>query len=96
MGCKAEDSHRGKTEQCPWYMYSRECSSYKLTSLLDWEPVEKLKRRCNVISLTFFQYEASSTVLHSTKSMDRGSRKARSRGVTVIAVFNVHRIYKAY
>ena len=25
--CKVEDTHRDKTEQCPWYIYSRECLS---------------------------------------------------------------------
>ena len=25
--CKVEDSHRDKTKQCPWYIYSRECLS---------------------------------------------------------------------
>ena len=34
-----------------------------LNSLFDWEPVEELKQRCDVVSFTFFQYEASSTVL---------------------------------
>ena len=32
---------------------------FVLNSLLDWEPVEKLKWRCGVVSFTFFQYEAS-------------------------------------
>ena len=27
-----------------------------LNSLLDWEPVEKLKQRCDVVSFKFFQY----------------------------------------
>ena len=47
-----------------------------VNSLLDWEPVEKLKQRCDVVSFTFFQYEASSTVLYATKALDRGSRQA--------------------
>ena len=25
--CKVENSHRDRTEQCPWYIYSRECLS---------------------------------------------------------------------
>ena len=32
--CKAEDGHRDKMEQCPWYIV--------LNSLLGWEPVERL------------------------------------------------------
>ena len=31
----------------------------------------------------FFQYEASSTVLHATKAMDRGSRPARKERFAV-------------
>ena len=45
-----------------------------LKSLLDWKPVEKLKQRC-------FQYEASSTVLHATQALDRGSRQARKERI---------------
>ena len=38
-----------------------------LNSLLNWEPVERLKQRWNVVSFTFFQYEASSTVLYGLR-----------------------------
>ena len=55
-----------------------------LNSLLDWLPVEKLKRRCDVVSLTFFQLEASSTVLYATKAMDRGSRRTRKERIAVV------------
>ena len=46
-----------------------------LYSLLDWESVEKLKQRSDVVTLTFVQCEACSTVLYVTKAMDRGSRQ---------------------
>ena len=55
--------------------------------LLDWEPVEKLKQRCDVVSFTcvFFQYEANSTVLYVTKAMrDRGGRPARKERIAVV------------
>ena len=55
-----------------------------LNSLLDWKPVEKLKQRCYVVSLTFFQYEASSTVLYARKAMDRGSRPARKERIAAV------------
>ena len=55
-----------------------------LNCLLDWEPMEKLKQRCEVISFMFFQYEASSTVLYAMKSMDRGSRPARKERTAVV------------
>ena len=48
-----------------------------LNSLLDWKPVSKSKQRCDVVSFTFFQYEATSTVLYATKVWDRGNRQAR-------------------
>ena len=54
-----------------------------LNSLLDWKPVKKLKQRCFVVSFTFFQYEASSTVLYATKALDRGSRQARKERIAV-------------
>ena len=54
-----------------------------LNCLLDWEPVEKLKQRCEVV-LHFFQYEASSTVLYAMKAMDRGSRQARKERIAVV------------
>ena len=44
-----------------------------LNSLLDWEPVEKLKQGCYVVSFTpLFGYDASSTVLYATKALDLG------------------------
>ena len=46
-----------------------------LNSLLDWELVEKLKQRCDVVSCTFFQYEASSTVLYATKKKKQAGQK---------------------
>ena len=56
-----------------------------LNVLLDWEPVEKLKQRCDVVSFTcvFFQYEANSTVLYATKAMDRGGRPARKERIAL-------------
>ena len=57
-----------------------------LVSWLDWEPVERLKRRSDVVSYTFFQYEASSTVLNATKAMDRGSRPARKERTAAVKV----------
>ena len=58
-----------------------------LNSLLDWEPVKKLKQRCCVVSFTgFFQYEASSTVLYATKALERGSRQARKERIAVVNV----------
>ena len=55
-----------------------------LNSLLDWEPVKKLKQRCYVVSFTIFQYEASSTALYATKDLDRGSRQARKERTAVV------------
>ena len=57
-----------------------------LNSLLDWKPVEKLKQRSYVVSFTFFQYEASSTVLYVTKALHRGSRPARKERIAVVKV----------
>ena len=48
--------------------------------------MERLKRRSDVVSYTFFQYEASSTVLYATKAMDRGSRPARKERTAVVEV----------
>ena len=60
-----------------------------MNSLLDWEPVGKLKQRRDTVSFTCFQYEASGTVLKATDVMDRGNRQldqkvenCSSRGVT--------------
>ena len=48
--------------------------------------MEILKRRSDVVSYTFFQYEASSTVLNATKAMDRGSRPARKERTAAVKV----------
>ena len=55
-----------------------------LNSLLDWKPVEKLKQRCDVVSFTFFQYVASSTVLYATMALNRESRQARKERIAVV------------
>ena len=55
-----------------------------LNSLLDWEPMEKLKQRCDAVSFTFLWYEASSTVVYVMKAMDRGSRKARKERTAIV------------
>ena len=55
-----------------------------LTSLLDWEPVKKLKQRCYVVSFTIFQYEASTTVLYAMKDLDRGNRQVRKERIAVV------------
>ena len=49
-----------------------------LNSLLDWEPVEKLKRRCGVVSFTFFQYDYEASHSHS---------RTQARGAFLINVF---------
>ena len=66
--CKFEDSHRDKTEQCPWYICSRECFSC-IEFVVRLGPSGEIETE---VSFMFFQYEASSTVLHATKAMDRG------------------------
>ena len=43
--------------------------------------MEKLKQICYVVSFTFFEYGASSTVLYAAKPMDRGSRPARKERI---------------
>ena len=55
-----------------------------LNSLLDWEPLEKLNQTCDVVCFTFFQYEASSTILYVAKTVDRGSRQARKERIAVV------------
>ena len=45
--------------------------------------MRRLKQRSDVVSFTFFQYEVSSTVLHATKAMDKGSRQARKQKTAV-------------
>ena len=57
---------------------------FVLNSLWDWEPVERWKHRSDVVSYTFFQYEASSTVLNATKATDRESRQARRDRAAVV------------
>ena len=44
----------------------------------------KLKQKIDVVSFTFFQYEASSTVLYATITLDRGSRQARKERTAVV------------
>ena len=46
--------------------------------------MEKLKQRCNVVRLNFFQYEAISTVLLATMAVDSGSRQARKETIAVV------------
>ena len=81
--CRVEDRHRDKTEQCPWYIYNR---VFILYWILCWigSQWEKLKQRYYVVSFTFFQCEASSTVLYATKAMDRGSRQARKERIEAV------------
>ena len=55
-----------------------------INSLLDWEPGEKLKQRCDVISLKKNQHAVSSAVLYVTKALDRGSRQARKERIAVV------------
>ena len=59
---------------------------FVLNSLLDWEPVEKVKQGCYVVSFTpLFGYEASSTVLYyATKALDRGSRQSKKERIAVV------------
>ena len=47
--------------------------------------MKKLKQRCDAVNFTsFFQCEASSTVLYVTKALDRGSRQARKERIAVV------------
>ena len=48
-------------------------------SLWDREPVERLKQRNDVVSVTFSQYKANSTVLSATKVMNRGTGRLERR-----------------
>ena len=42
--------HREKTEQCVWYIYSIVESVYLvLNSLWDWEPVDRFKKRKDMV-----------------------------------------------
>ena len=57
-----------------------------LNYLLDWEPVEKLKQRCDVVRFTsssFFSRRRAA-VLYATKTLDRGSRPARKERIAVV------------
>ena len=56
-----------------------------LNSLWDWEPVERLKQKSDVVSFTLFQDEGRSTVLRKRRRrMDRGSRKTRKGGTAEV------------
>ena len=37
-----------------------------------------------MVSFTFFQYEATSTVLYATKALDRGSKQVRKERIAVV------------
>ena len=65
-GCvKTEDSQRDTADLI--HLLQR---VYRVpNSLLDWEPVERLKQRSDAVSFTVCQYEASSTVLCATKAI---------------------------
>ena len=75
-----------------------------LNFLLDWEPVEKFKERCDVVSFTFFHYELSSTVMwwrlwteEAGKSERRElqqSRHDRMSEVTSFTVASVERYFQ--
>ena len=74
-----------------WCTFIAESFYLVLNSVLDWEPVEKLKQRCDVVSFTgvfffffFSQYDPTSTVLYATKARDRGSRPARKERTAVV------------
>ena len=43
-----------------------------LNSLWDWEPVERLKQRSDVVSFTLFQDEARSTILRQLWTEEAG------------------------
>ena len=56
-----------------------------LNSLWDWEPVERLKQKSDVVSFTLFPDEGRSTVLRKRRRrMDRGSRKTRKGGTAEV------------
>ena len=55
-----------------------------LNSLSDREPLDKLKKRCDVVSFIFSHDEVSSTVLHVRKAIERGSRQARKERTAVV------------
>ena len=61
-------------------------SVYFVHSLLDWEPLEKLKQKCDGVSFTPFQYVSNSTILYATKTVDRGSRQATKERIAVVKV----------
>ena len=56
-----------------------------LKSLWGWDPVERLKQRNDMVSLTlFFQDEANCIVLNATKAVDRESRHIRKERIAVV------------
>ena len=63
------------TEQCPWYS----CSSIYLVlnSLLDWESVEKLKLRCDVVSFMFFSVRGEQNTSGSNEGRKKQARKEK-------------------
>ena len=73
--CKVEDSHRDKTEQCPGYIYSREC----LSCIEFFVGLEKLKRvLCGQFLKKSVWGEQHSSVC------DRGSRQTRNERIAVV------------
>ena len=84
--CKVEDSHRNKTEQSLWYIYSRECLFCTLSVGLG--AIGETKTEVwYVVRFTLFQYVLSSTILYATKTVDRGSRQARKERTAVVKVW---------
>ena len=77
---RAEDSHRYKTEQCvelrtvtdirqssAFDTFIAESVYLELNSLCNWEPVERLKQKSNMVSFTSFQDDESTTILNAFK-----------------------------
>ena len=61
-GCVKLKTVTDMTEQCPWYSYSSVLQLSCTNSLLDWEPVEKLKPRGVMWSASrFFQWGEQNT-----------------------------------
>ena len=75
--CKVEDSHRYKTEQCPWYIYSRECLSCT-------EVGASGETETEVVSFTFFSVRGEQHSWVCDKALDRGSRQARKERTAVV------------
>ena len=48
-----------------------------LNSLLDWQPMEKLKQRCDVVSFMFFQYEAQFCIRRRLWTEEAGQPEKR-------------------